>query len=296
MISIFIAFLPALFMWEYAAVKVNFRLPKDARKRLFKLGGRFALLALVIEFAEGLVPLSQFSPLMHAFIEALFIAAIPEELVKFAAVNKFGRKELDEIGPGIAVLVAVGASLGFAVLENKLYVLTGGLFVWFLRAVTAVPMHAIFGFTMGSFMVLAWRDPLRFDRRMIALALVVPMGMHFLYDFLLLAQKYDPTAFWAEKLVPPTMLVEGLFALILTNHAMNGDTAIYGVRVPADPSGHRALGLAVFTLCLGVLILALNMEVVHDAAHTAMLAVVPLVLTLDLGLLAFARSQMGYGR
>jgi hypothetical protein len=49
MISVFIAFLPALFMWEFAAIKVNFRLPKPLRKRLFKIGSRFAILAIIIE-------------------------------------------------------------------------------------------------------------------------------------------------------------------------------------------------------------------------------------------------------
>ncbi len=290
MISLFIAFLPALFMWEFAAIKVNFRLPKAARKRLFKLGSRFALLALIIELLEGLVPLKGLAPGWHAFVQALFIAAIPEELVKFAAVNKFGRKELDELGPGVAILLAVGASLGFAVLETKLYVLGGGLGVWAVRAVSAIPMHGIFGFVMGSFMVLAWRNPMRFDERMLVLALVVPILFHFAYDFPLMLHDYDKTLLWPMRLQPVIMLVEGSFALILTNHAVNGDTAIYGRTVPADPRGHRALGFACVTLILMFLFLGLGQELHHGAA-CAVLAAMPLVLTLDLGLLAYVRSR-----
>jgi len=290
MISLFIAILPALFMWEFAAIKVNFRLPKAARKRLFKLGSRFALLALVIEIVEGLIPLKGLAPGWHAFIQALFIAAIPEELVKFAAVNKFGRKELDELGPGVAILLAVGASLGFAVLETKLYVLGGGLGVWAIRAVSAIPMHGIFGFVMGSFMVLAWRNPMRFDERMLVLALVVPILFHFAYDFPLMLHDLDKTLVWPMRLQPVIMLVEGLFALILTNHAVNGDTAIYGRTQPADPRGHRALGFACVTLLLMFLFLGLGQELHHGAAF-AVLAAMPLVLTLDLGLLAYVRSR-----
>lgn len=290
MFSLFIVFLPALFMWEFAAIKVNFRLPKAARKRLFKLGGRFALLALAIELAEGLVPLKGLSPGWHAFVQALCVAAIPEELVKFAAVNKFGRKELDELGPGVAILLAVGASLGFAVLETKLYVLHGGFVVWVVRAVSAIPMHAIFGFTMGSFMVLAWRNPLRFDQRMLALALAVPILFHFAYDFPLMLHHYDPSLNWPLRVEPVIMLVEGLFALILTNHAVNGQTAIYGRTIPADPRGHRALGLACFTLLLMFMFLALG-EKLHHSTNFDILAAIPLVLTLDLGLLAYVRSR-----
>ena len=56
MLSLFIAALPALFIWEIASIKVNVRLPKATRKRMFKLGARFAILALIIEILEGLVP------------------------------------------------------------------------------------------------------------------------------------------------------------------------------------------------------------------------------------------------
>jgi RsiW-degrading membrane proteinase PrsW (M82 family) len=293
MISLFIAILPALFMWEFAAIKVNFRLPKDARTRLFRLGSWFAVLALVIELLEGRIPLKILSPGWHAFVQALFIAAIPEELVKFAAVNKFGRRERDELGPGVAILLAVGASLGFAVLETKLYVLHGGLGVWAVRAVSAIPMHGIFGFVMGSFMVLAGRDPLRFDKRMLVLAVVVPIIFHFAYDFPLLLHDFDKTLVWPQRLQPVIMLLEGVFALILTNHAVNGDMAIYDRTQPADPRGRRARGFACVTLLLLLLFLGLG-QAFHHGAPCAVLAAMPLMLTLDLGLLAYVRSHSSY--
>jgi len=288
MLSVFIAALPALFMWEFAAIKVNLRLPKTARKRLFKLGGRFALLALVIELLERLIPLHGLPPLAHAMAQA-GMAAVPEELVKFAAVNRFGRKELDETGPGIAILLAVGASLGFAVLENKLSVFGGGIGVWFVRALTAVPMHAMFGFVMGSFMTLAWRNPLKFDENALALALLVPMLFHFGYDFPLFLEQYNPHLAWPRDVQPVLMVVEGIFALILTNHAVNGATAIYGKRDPVDPNGHRALGFAGFSLTLVVLLAFVDLHFSYGAQF-AMLAAVPVVLTLDLALLAYVRS------
>lgn len=288
MLSFLIAALPALFMWEFAAIKVNLRLSKPARKRLFKLGGRFALLALIIELVEGMIPLHSLPPLAHAMAQAT-MAAVPEELVKFAAVNRFGRKELDETGPGIAILLAVGASLGFAVLENKLYVLGGGIGVWFVRALTAVPMHAMFGFIMGSFMTLAWRNPLKFDNDSLVLALLVPMLFHFGYDFLLMLHQYNKGLAWPLDVEPVLMVAEGLFALILTNHAVNGATAIYGKRDPVDPNGHRALGFAAFTLALVVLLALADMHFAAGA-NIAILAAVPVVLTLDLALLAYVRS------
>ncbi|MDE1895450.1 MAG: PrsW family intramembrane metalloprotease [Rhodospirillales bacterium] len=290
MFSFFIAILPALLLWEIAAIKVNVRLPKATRKRLFKLGARFALLALIIELLESLVPETGLSFMAHAFVHALFLAAVPEELVKFAAVRRFGKRELDEIGPGIAILVAVGCSLGFAVLENKLYVLGGGFVVWVIRALSAVPMHAIFGFTMGSFMALSWQSRNGSDNRLMLLALVVPIAFHFSYDFLIFLHGYAPALVWPRKLLPVLMLLEGLFALILTNHAMNGQTALYGFRVPVDPKGNRALGFsaALLLLTIAVLVLKLSFPNVHGIV---MCAALPLVFTLDLGLVALARSR-----
>lgn len=290
MFSFFIAILPALLLWEIAAIKVNVRLPKATRKRLFKLGARFALLALLIELLESLVPETGLSPVAHACVRALLLAAVPEELVKFAAVNRFGKRELDEIGPGIAILVAVGCSLGFAVFENKLYVLGGGFMVWVIRALSAVPMHAIFGFTMGSFMALSWQSPKGSDNRLILLALVVPIAFHFSYDFLIFLHGYAPALIWPRKLLPVLMLVEGLFALILTNHAMNGQTALYGFRVPVDPKGNRALGFSAAMLLLTIVVLALKLSF-PDVHGIAMCAALPLVFTLDLGLVALARSR-----
>jgi len=288
MLSIFIAFLPALFMWEFAAIKVNFRLPKPLRKRLFKIGSRFALMAIVVEFLEHFVPLSGLPPLSHAFLAALFTAAIPEELVKFAGVYRVGRRELDEIGPGIAILLAVGVSLGFAVLENKLYVLGGGLGVWVVRALTAVPMHAVFGLVMGSFMAIAWRDYRRTDHVALILAVVVPIIFHFSYDFLMMLHDYDPELAWPMQLLPAVMLFEGVFAMLVTNYALNGATAIYGTRVQSDPTGKRAAVFAGLMMTLVVTFMILTLKF-PQARGLPVLAVMPFVLALDLSLTAIIR-------
>jgi hypothetical protein len=125
---------------------------------------------------------------------------------------------------------------------------------------------------------------------MLVLALVVPIGFHFAYDFPLMLHDFNPQLTWPLRLEPGIMLVEGLFALILTNHAVNGATAIYGHTEPADPNGHRALGLACVTVLIMFLFLGLGQELRRPASF-AIMAAMPLVLTLDLGLLAYVRSR-----
>jgi hypothetical protein len=121
----------------------------------------------------------------------------------------------------------------------------------------------------------------------------VPILFHFAYDFPVMLHELDKTLVWPTRLQPVIMLVEGVFALVLTNHAVNGDTAIYGRTVPADPRGHRALGFACVTLLMMFLFLWLGQEM-HRAAGCAVLAAMPLVLTIDLGLLAYVRSRSSY--
>jgi RsiW-degrading membrane proteinase PrsW (M82 family) len=286
--AVFIAFLPALFMWEFIAVKVNIRLPKPVRKRLFRIGGRFAILAWIVEALEKLIPLGNLPPLAHAFAAALVTAAVPEELVKLAAIYRFGRRELDETGPGVAVLLAVGVSLGFAVFENKLYVLGGGFGVWVLRAVTAVPMHAIFGLVMGSFMAIAWRDARRTDYRALCCALIVPIIFHFAYDFLAMLHEFDATLVWPTILLPVVMLFEAISALLLTNVALNLANAAASNRVSADPTGKRAAVLSVCMIMFVAGLVALDIEF-PDARNIPLFAVLPLVLTIDITITALVR-------
>jgi RsiW-degrading membrane proteinase PrsW (M82 family) len=97
--------------------------------------------------------------LYHAFVQA----AALEELCKIAVVYwVFARPEFDERLDGI--VYACRAGLGFALVENVLYLLgqqeLGGLLVtWVLRALLAIPGHAMWTGMMGYF--LARR---RFDR------------------------------------------------------------------------------------------------------------------------------------
>jgi RsiW-degrading membrane proteinase PrsW (M82 family) len=92
------------------------------------------------------------------FYRIAVMVALPEEGVKLAlfAVTILRWKEFDEPFDGIVYGVAL--ALGFATIENTLYVVgaqaRGDLPVRVaaLRAVLAVPAHALYGATMGYFL------------------------------------------------------------------------------------------------------------------------------------------------
>jgi len=97
------------------------------------------------------------------------------------------------------------AALGFATVENVLYVLSGGAGVGALRAALAVPSHAFDGVVMGYFLGEA-----KFARSDAAGNLISALGLalavvaHGLYDFIV---------FTIDK-APFMMLTLGLFVVL----------------------------------------------------------------------------------
>ena len=88
---------------------------------------------------------------VRSFFMAFFVVGFGEELFKFLALMfvAFPRKNFNEPFDGIVYSVMIG--LGFASLENIIYVFEGGIGVAFLRTLTAVPMHAAFAIIMGYY-------------------------------------------------------------------------------------------------------------------------------------------------
>ena len=111
----------------------------------------------------------------HAFLGA----AIPEELAKLFVLWLFLRKNIhfDERMDGIVYAVCV--SLGFAGLENILYIMGDAdwMGVALSRAIFAVPGHFCYGVVMGYFYSLARFSSVNRQFNL-ALALIAPLLLH----------------------------------------------------------------------------------------------------------------------
>ncbi len=128
--------------------------------------------------------------ILSALFYAFIIIALAEELAKFALLmlGLYPRKAFDEPFDGIIYAVFIG--MGFAALENVIYVVQGGWEVAILRAFTAVPAHAAFGAIMGYYVGLAKFDPPNKNRLLIQ-ALVIPILLHGIYDFFIIQEQYE---------------------------------------------------------------------------------------------------------
>jgi len=121
-----------------------------------------------------------------SFFDAFFQAGFPEELSKLIILYwiVWKHKDFDQHFDGI--IYAVFVSMGFAMIENLMYVYEGGLNVAFLRAVLAVPGHGFFGVAMGYYFSLAKFHTGAKKTEFLAKCLLVPAILHGLYDFALM--------------------------------------------------------------------------------------------------------------
>ncbi len=151
------------------------------------LGGM--LVVVPIMFVEqGLMSLMPFDgKVSQAAWQAFVVAASTEELFKYVALYLlvWRSRHFNEQFDGI--VYAVFVSLGFALVENIMYVMDGGFQTALLRSLTAVPAHAIFGVTMGFYFGIARRyEELR--RSYLLKAIALPVLLHGIYDFILMVE------------------------------------------------------------------------------------------------------------
>lgn len=143
----------------------------------------------------------RYESIVSIFIENFFLVAVAEETCKFLCMFAitWKNKAFDYAFDG--VIYAVATSLGFAGLENLLYVFgntTGlsvlngfiaGVGVGMTRAFLAVPLHTAVAIFMGYFYGRAkeavFQHKIGKCWLFIGLALIVPMLIHGFYDFLL---------------------------------------------------------------------------------------------------------------
>ncbi|HEX9651973.1 MAG TPA: PrsW family glutamic-type intramembrane protease [Cyclobacteriaceae bacterium] len=122
--------------------------------------------------------------LFHQGIRALILVGLVEECSKFIFVRGllYPNKNFDEPFDGIVYAVMVG--MGFATIENIIYVINGGGGTAIVRMFSAIPAHAVFAILMGFFLGKAKFDK-KNERLNVWLGLIVATVYHGVYDYFL---------------------------------------------------------------------------------------------------------------
>lgn len=181
------ALAPVLIILLYVWFRDRYEREPFKKLLLALLGG--VLIVLPVIRVEGFLMswMPEDGKVVKAAWQAFVVAGFTEELFKYLAVLViiWRSREFNEKFDGI--VYAVFVSLGFAAVENVLYVAQGGMQVAITRALTAVPAHAIFGVTMGYYLGIARMYP-RLRSSHLALALLMPLVLHGIYDFILMVE------------------------------------------------------------------------------------------------------------
>ena len=182
---LFISLAPVLIIAFYIYVRDKYE--KEPLPVLFRalLAGIIIVIPVVL-VEKLLIGFSRNSEgLPNAAYHAFTVAGITEETMKFLAFLIFFWKNRNFNEKFDGIVYSVYISLGFAGIENLLYVFEGGYQVGIVRALTAVPAHALFGIVMGYYFGHA-RFTLKHKTWYLSLALLLPVAFHGLYDFLLM--------------------------------------------------------------------------------------------------------------
>ncbi|MBB5323434.1 RsiW-degrading membrane proteinase PrsW (M82 family) [Anoxybacillus tepidamans] len=152
-----------------------------------------AILVFPIMFIQHVLQLE--GVVTSKWAQAFLSSGLLEEFVKWFVVYFFifDHREFDEPYDGIVYSASV--SLGFATLENILYLLANGVEFAVTRALLPVSSHALFAVMMGFYIGKAkFQGRKRFY---LVLSFVLPFLLHGTYDFILLTQEK-----WAYYMVP----------------------------------------------------------------------------------------------
>ena len=146
------AVLPAAFLL-YRVYKMDTieKEPWSILRKLLLWGALSGIPAALVEsLLTGVVQnLLQEGTLLYNFVFGFIVAALVEESFKFFFLYKFTFKSPAFNYRFDGVVYAVFVYMGFAILENVLYVFQGGLGVALSRALLALPLHAACGVYMG---------------------------------------------------------------------------------------------------------------------------------------------------
>ncbi|MBQ3640470.1 MAG: PrsW family intramembrane metalloprotease [Butyrivibrio sp.] len=207
--------------------------PVDLLAKLFLWGVCSTISAVILE-SIGDTILDIFfwnESLIYIILENFLVVALAEEFGKYFVVKKLAWKHPAFNYTFDAVVYAVFASLGFAALENVLYLTDADLTTAVMRGILAVPGHAIDAVFMGAYFGRAKRCEALNDnegtKSNLSKALWIPVLTHGFYDFCLSVDSFLATiAFFVFEIVIT------IYAIRKVKQLSNEDTAIFAGEYP----------------------------------------------------------------
>jgi RsiW-degrading membrane proteinase PrsW (M82 family) len=216
-----LAIAPGVAISAYIIFKDEYN--REPRKHLiisFLLGALSIIPAMLLELPITFTEQNSFfqSTLGNA-LKAYLMVALPEEACKYFMLKKYAYRqpEYDEPFDGIVYAVMVG--MGFATVENIMYVYEYGVATGVVRMFLAVPAHATFAIIMGYFMGKAKFSQER-ETYLLLAGLFWAVVFHGNYDFFLFLKDTQYTQSELSLLMLLGAIVSLITGIILSKKAI----------------------------------------------------------------------------
>ncbi|SDC11994.1 PrsW family glutamic-type intramembrane protease [Shouchella lonarensis] len=148
--------------------------------RIFVIGALLVFPVAVLQYAFEVE--NVFTGILS---KSFFLYGFIEEGLKWLMLFIFGYQQSYLKHPRDGILLSVSLALGFATVENGLYLIASGPELVLPRMFFPVASHTIYGIIMGYYMVNAIGQKKKFFY--FQWALFIPVFLHGMYDFILMA-------------------------------------------------------------------------------------------------------------
>lgn len=196
-----VAIAPGLALFSYFYLRNDMKTePRRTLLQTFVYGAVITFPILFIQYV-----LTEEHVFTYPFVQHVLFTSTLEEFFKWFLlyIAIYHHVEFDD--PYDGILYGASISLGFATVENIIYLLSYGVDTAFMRALLPVSSHALFGVVMGYY--LGKSKFTHNTKKYLALALFAPVLLHLVYNGILMLMDT-----WLYAMIP-FMLFLWTFAL-----------------------------------------------------------------------------------
>lgn len=159
--------------------------------KYFIFGVIISFIAIYIE--KILIDKNIFTQDTDLIYTAFIVAGFTEEMLKGLVLLFLSKKEADYDEKIDGIMYSIFLSLGFATIENIIYINTKSSFSIFeigvIRGIISVPAHIMFATTMGYYLSKYKFEKNKVKKRQsLFLMFLIPILIHGIFDFILLIQ------------------------------------------------------------------------------------------------------------
>lgn len=188
-----VAIAPALALFSYLYLRKQ--IAKEPSKTLFHAFIYGAIMTFPILFIQHVF--EEEHVFNNVFFRNVLFTGSLEEFFKWIIIFILVYKTVEFEDAYDGILYGASVSLGFATVENILYLLSFGMDTAFIRALLPVSSHALFGVVMGYYFGKAKFSVASEKAKWITVAFVAPFLLHVLYNSILLFYNY-----WLYLMIP----------------------------------------------------------------------------------------------